>query len=140
MSKRIKLETHFDIDFCLFGIFSQERDIKICWNLNKLFSLDFVRQDDIEIISKINKNQIGFSVFLHVDEETGLYYYLLSNRSGKSYLLPEMDKVDYLLKIKGETEIINENEILQKLRSEVSIITAISIAPDSLKHIENIIF
>jgi hypothetical protein len=139
LMKKLTLTNYIDFDFALFGICSQEDDFKICWCLNKALGLDFERVADIELLHAKQKNQINFACFYYHDAETELDYYLISNRNGNYWLIPEQKQTDYMLRIVGENELYDEESILKSIKKLPQVMTAFVLKPESLKSIENII-
>ncbi len=137
--KKLTLTNYIDFDFALFGICSQEDDFKICWCLNKALGLDFERVSDIELLQSKQKNQVNFACFFFRDSETELDYYLIANRNGNSWLIPEQKQTDYFLRIVGESELYNDELILKLIKNLPQVMTAFILNPESIKSIENII-
>ncbi len=137
--KKLTLTNYIDFDFALFGICSQEDDFKICWCLNKALGLDFERVSDIELLQSKQKNQVNFACFFFHDSETELDYYLIANRNGNSWLIPEQKQTDYFLRIVGESELYNDELILKLIKNLPQVMTAFILNPESIKSIENII-
>lgn len=135
--KKIVLTDYIDYDFVLIGICSQEEDFRLCWLLNQEFGHDFERIDDLEIV---NPRPARFSVFLSQDLDNDLDYYLIANRHPAVILVPEQQKTDYFLKITGETEMVDPEEVVRALRAMPSVIAAFPVNVKDLKSKENIIF
>jgi effector-binding domain-containing protein len=58
---------------------------------------------------------------------------LYANTSENGFLAREMKNIDYLLKIKGETETGDIDEMVKKLKQHELISLAFRVSPDSLK-------
>lgn len=140
MKRKTILSDYIDYNFSLIAICTEDEDFKICWKLNKLFSFDFARQSDLEITYGSGKKQGRFPVFSFLDEDLGLHYYLISNRNNSFSLVPEHKKVDYFLKITGEQEWVNMDEIIKKIRTISTVKMAFPINPVDLTKGDNLIF
>jgi len=148
--KKIVLTDYADYDFSLIGICCQEDDYKLCWRLNKLLGIDFRRIEDVEIIQLKRKNLSSFPMFRYIEsdtdqeevitEDTELIYYLISNRNGTMNLVPEQKQTDYFLKIHAESDLIDEADLVRKIKELPTVLTAFSINPAELKSKENLIF
>jgi UPF0288 family protein (methanogenesis marker protein 3) len=139
--KRIVLTDYIDYEFILIGICTQLNDYKLCWYLNKQLELDFIRdENDISSLHQKKKVDIFFSLFNHIDVENDLHYALISNKSFSVNLIPEHKQTDYFLKITGEINLIDQLEIVKKIKQIEQVITAFSIEISSLKSKDNIIF
>ena len=104
----------------MFAKFSFNDDSKdICWSLI---------QNKNEITT--HKTSQGNTLFLDKDVEI----------STKVYLLPELKKVDYFLKIENNFNTFEKEEILQKLNKIDRITTVYEVIPDTIKSKNNLIF
>ena len=141
MIKKITLTDYIDYEFVLIGICSQLDDFKLCWHLNKHLDIDLIRDvNDISSVHQKKKVDIFFSLFNHIDAENNLHYSIISNKSLSINLIPEQKQTDYFLKIVGEIDLIDQSEIVKKIKQIENVITAFSIDISSLKSKENIIF
>tara|TARA_R110001583_G_scaffold15644_2_gene64251 strand:+ start:167 stop:622 length:456 start_codon:yes stop_codon:yes gene_type:complete len=146
----------FDLedDYLLIGIHSTEEDYRLAFLINKLLKTKFIRYKNNLDFKNSNAE---FPLFEYKDEQNFINYYLINNKhlqvvnkqykeglfggnySTTSYLLPEIKKVDFLLKIEG----CNQNFILnivEKLNNINQIITSYSIETNTLKSKNNLIF
>jgi len=139
--KKITLTDYIDYEFILIGICSQLDDYKLCWHLNKQLEIDLIRDvNDISSLHQKKKVDIFFSLFNHIDTENDLHYSIISNKSLSVNLIPEQKQTDYFLKIVGETELLDQEKIVKKIKQIENVITAFSIDINSLKSKDNIIF
>jgi hypothetical protein len=65
-----------------------------------------------------------FSRFSNNNDSADLKIILISNRSGKDYLLKKLKNIDYLLQIQSSENNPNLNEITTRLR-EIDSVTAV---------------
>jgi hypothetical protein len=110
-------------DFQLLGINTQLKDFKLCVLLNELLSIDFSLMEDHKVILKKNEKETKFRVFYAKNSIAKINYLLFHNKSGSQYLVPEVKKMDFLLKIDGlynntdYTSLINSTEGIQAVVS-----------------------
>ncbi|MEL7145238.1 MAG: IPExxxVDY family protein [Bacteroidota bacterium] len=141
--KKNKLQTHFDFDFDLIGIISAVKEYKLAWILNQCESCDFVKSSDIQI-DFVNLKNITISNFFFETEYTRLF--LLKNRLvfnnalSDQYLIPELKRFDYFVKIDGVSELFKTNAILATLKNASEVQYATTLDPNTLKQKENLIF
>jgi hypothetical protein len=159
--KRISHGDYADFDFLLIGISSNADELKICWLMNRAFSLDLERQDDVEIkhlksglVSNFcnfifEKKSIVQEVASFVNEgiagkdfdESSVIYQLLGNRHPSGNLIPEQPRMDYFLLLAGEgIHEIDSASIVNELRKFNEIQAAFIIDVESLKSKNNLIF
>ena len=81
-----------------------------------------------EIIVK--KTSAGQNLFLNTAVEI----------STKVYLLPELKKVDYFLKIKNNKGIFDINQIIKQINSIERIASVYAVIPEKIKSKNNLIF
>ncbi|NNC94781.1 MAG: IPExxxVDY family protein [Chitinophagales bacterium] len=127
-------------DFILIGIASHEKDYKICWLLNNSLKLDFTKSDDLEFDDKKEGKKNLFCKFSFEDEFNRIQYFLLGNKNNANILLPQWKEMDYLLKIAGNIQDIDQDEIVKKLNSINTVQLAVSIDLKSLKTKDYLIF
>ncbi len=131
-----KLAFDFDSDFKLIGIASHENDYRLSWAINKSLDVDFVRVDDLIINHPKHKIETPYSMYSYFDEDNFISYNLISNKSEKGFLLPNMANIDFILKISEETDSDILDNLLKKLKKIDIIITAFFIEdlPDKVKN------
>ena len=137
MSKLI-LTFEEDYDFSLIGISCHSKDYRLCWELNKILSIDLTRTKDYEISKKNEKSSFSFYEF--IDENNYLEFFFISNRSKSGFLIPEQKKVDFFLVIRGNVSESLTKEIIVKINSLSLVLTSFNIDPNQLKSKQNLIF
>ncbi len=130
---RLKLNIDQNNDYILLGIVSAEADYKLSLSLNKKFRISLKNISPVRINSEQNKSELTFSRFSNNDTPADFMFCLVSNRSGKSYLLNKLKNIDYLFQIQNPDNEVNLNDITSDLR-EIDTITAVfNIDLDSIK-------
>ncbi|MFC2151389.1 IPExxxVDY family protein [Bacteroidota bacterium] len=119
-----KLEFSFENDFALVGIASHENDYRLSWAINKSLDLGFVKTDDLAVDHPKHKITINYSMYNYDDANNYVNYSLISNKSDKGFLLPEMKNIDFILRISGTPDTNLVNNILTKLKKIDIVITA----------------
>ena len=159
--KRISHGDYADFDFLLFGISSNVDDLKMCWLLNRLFSIDFSREPDVEMQNtklglvsnfcnfQFEKKSMEREIPSFVNDgvaskdfdESSVIFQLIGNRHPSGNLIPEHPRIDYFLLLSGDgIEELASNEVVILLRSLEEIQAAFTIDVDSLKSKNNLIF
>ena len=138
MTKKI-LRIDYNYDISIVGISSAARDYRLCWFINNQLPLKFVRIDDLLIYSDFGEESYH-SCFKFSLENSETDLYLLSNKSGKAYLVPEMKESDYFI-ISTESLLEEDLKDLISMLNKIDVVqTAYSIDPYSLKSKENLFF
>lgn len=141
-AKKHRLSIDFDEEpasFILFGISGTHKAVKLAWEINQVLDLDFKLSDRITIDNQ-KKGQVSeHPYFSYFDEENLVSYHLFVNKSFNQSLVPELSKLDFLLKIDDPNEQVDPDEILSKLKEINSLNFIIEIDIDKLKHFENLL-
>lgn len=133
MSKFV-LEIEEEYDFSLIGISCHHKDYRLCWELNKVMEIHLNRVDDYVI------ENTKFPFYEFLDDDNYLDYYLIGNRSGVGYLIPEQKKVDYFMLLKGNTSDELVSDIICKINSISLVLTSFNVDPNQLKSKANLLF
>ena len=138
-----KLIIEYEYDFDLFGIISPTREYKLAWLINQKLGIHLIKEDDVRI-SFLNDEELVITNYLYETEHAQMR--LLRNRSENrkddrmNYLVPEMNRFDYLLLKWGEIGDFGDLQWLKKLQQlkEIQYITKMDV--EKLKSRENLIF
>lgn len=157
--KKLSLDDFFDDEgFTLIGIHTSLEDYRLAYLLNTKLNIQLKRgKKDLDF-----SNHATYSIFEWNNEKQLITWSLVSNickletvnteishslfsDSGKLtetiYLLPELKKVNFLLKISEENLPENKvQKILNNIQEIAQIVTAYSIDLDQLKSKNNLIF
>ncbi|MDP5106247.1 MAG: IPExxxVDY family protein [Polaribacter sp.] len=142
-------------DYSLIGIHTALEDFKLAYLLNKNLSTSFYKsREDLNIEDQQTK--ASFSIFNYFSKEYDFDWSLIANSSKtenqqesnelllssetKTYLITEMNKVDFFIKISGELEDSFLSDTIEKIKNIDQIITSYFIDKDKLKSKEFLIF
>lgn len=133
-----KFTLSFDEEYpyYLIGINASAKDYRICWSINKALNISLKREDSIDVHSK-SKDIIAHSFFVYTNEELNLKFRLIENKRGVSRFLSEVQQADYLLII-DESESVDTEEILQKIKEIRQVLLVFQIDVDDLKNKQNL--
>ena len=105
--KKNRLTAAYDFDFDLIGIVSTVKEYKLAWNLNQLNLFHLVKAEDIKI-EFTDHRQILISNLIHEDDYSMVHLLknkLISSNNGvNQYLIQELSRFDFLLKVRNLTE------------------------------------
>ena len=111
-------------DFYLLAIASHENDYRLTWALNQNLKLNLIKVDDFICNHPKHKVVTNYSMYNFDDENNHLEYNLISNKSEKGFLLPDLKNIDFVLRVSGDMDQDNLNTIVQKLKKIDIVITA----------------
>jgi hypothetical protein len=160
---KLHIDDFEENNYLLIAIHTTLEDYRLAYFLNKHLSLQLQKQEE-DIHIQVKENQSSFSLYSFYDKEQYVTWNLVQNKNEiviqpeekplndlfsenlqaietTIYLLPELKKVDYFLKIENLTE--QENlfiETLKKLKTIEKISLVYNIDTNSIKNKNNLIF
>jgi hypothetical protein len=120
---RLKLNIERNNDYILIGLVSTEPDYKLSLSLNKKFRISIKSILPLKLTND-KKSELVFSRFSNNHNPGDFVFNLISNRSGKYFLLNKLKNIDYLLQILNSEKEADANNIISSLR-EINSITAV---------------
>ena len=120
---RVKLNIDQKNDYILLGLVSSEPDYKLSLSLNKKFRISLKNISPLRVTGD-NESELTFSRFSNNDNLTDLVFILVSNRSGKNFLLNKLKNIDYLFQIQNSNNEVNLKNIVSNLM-EIDTVTAV---------------
>jgi hypothetical protein len=120
---RIKLQVDMLNDFILLGLVTSEPDYKLSFILNNKFNISLRNNSPVNLKGN-DGSDLLFSRFSDSTESPDRIYNLISNRSGKHFLIRKLKNVDYILHVHNPENEDNISQITSKLR-EIHTITAV---------------
>jgi len=147
-------------DFCeeeysLIGIHSTLEDYKLAYLINRKLNTHFFKaKEDLQFTRE--KKKASFSIYNYENTKYDFDWFLIANSyrrenqtvsnellltsETKTYLIPEKKKVDFFLKICGESEYDFVMKTINSIKSIENIITAYLIDKNTLKSKDFLIF
>lgn len=120
---RVQLKVNQIDEFILVGIVSVEPDYKLSLSLNKKFRISLKNISPVKVTDG-NGTEMAFSRFSDNSGSPDIIYNLISNRSGKNFLLKKLKNVDYIFQVQDSENENNINQITTSLR-EIESVNAI---------------
>ncbi|MFL9845059.1 IPExxxVDY family protein [Flavobacterium rhizosphaerae] len=156
---KLVFDDFLTVDYGLIAIHSSIEDYRLAYFINRELELRLEKSADIHC--KIPAGDSCFSRYIFMDESTDCSWNLIQNknviaRSGAdatslfhegglsftttAYLMPELKKVDYILKVENPHTPTMLDETVKKLLSFQHISTAYKPDVHTLKYKNNLIF
>jgi len=161
MAKHVLNSGGDDFDFELIGISTPENQYSIISLINSALSIDLSLSDNIPFNLKDGK-LFYFSLFNYTNDELGLEYFFISNKSNlendtspdlgsgglfadmkvqeSTRLVKELPRTDYFLILKGEELHMFRYKILDILKTIDEIVQVQKIEPAELPSRMNLVF
>lgn len=115
----LEMNDFFEEEYSLIGIHSTLEDFKLAYLLNKNLNTRFYKaKEDLEFVRE--KKKASFSIYNYENIKYDFDWFLIANSyrrenqtvsnellltsETKTYLIPEKKKIDFFLKICGESE------------------------------------
>ncbi|MFT7613410.1 MAG: hypothetical protein ACI9J3_002383 [Parvicellaceae bacterium] len=134
------LEEEYDYDFKLIGISCHAKDYRLAWAINKELGYRMEKEEyALDILSNNPLERSEHPVYSFYDEDEQNEYFLIGNRVGAGYLIPELRQADFVFMIKASlpVDVIKETTNLRKI---ALVLTAFEIDVAKLKSKKNLIF
>jgi hypothetical protein len=129
---RVKLQIDQVNDFILLGLVSSEADYKLSLSLNKKFGISLKNISPVALNGE-NGTELIFSRFSDTSGSPEKLFNLVSNRSGKHFLIRKLRNVDYILHIHDSDDNNNLGRIISNLREITTITAVFNIDIDTIK-------
>lgn len=142
-----------EVDFEVIVIRSVLPEYKLAYHLNHYLGIKLVRwENDLDLI--VRNKAVNFATYQYLDEEDQKEIYLLKNstlnkvvekeatlfgeriKEEKFFLIPELSKFDFILKVYG----YNTNELVKKIKQITNIQIINTMETSNIKSIHHLIF
>ena len=158
---KLHLDEFDEIDYDLIAIHTVLEDYRLAYLINQKLPVVLSKsKEDIEIT--IKEGEAIFLKFIFEDFKNHVHWSLIENKNEvvikkrsvgqnlflntdveiatKVYLLPELKKVDYFLKIKNNKGIFDLEQIIKTINTIDRIATVYAVIPEKIKSKNNLIF
>lgn len=135
--KRIHLTVNDHDIPVILGIVTTDQDYKLTLKLNKKLSVSLKNADPVAV-NEIDGNINQFSRFSFSVPENETIYQLISNRTGKSFLIIKLKNIDYLLLITDPGRTVQYDKLVAALREIDSVSGVFNISFESISKDKNI--
>ena len=120
---RVQLKVNNENDSLMLGIVSTDADYKLSLAINKKLRISLKTISPVEFKNE-SGNDMHFSMFSDSAGTPDLIINLVSNRSGKNFLLKKLKNIDYILQLYDPEKSYNSDNLISKLR-EIESVTAV---------------
>jgi hypothetical protein len=155
---KLLVDDFYDASYSLLAVHCRLEDYRLAYLLNKSLNLKLKRQpQDLDY----KYFAATYAIYEWIDEESFTTWNLVANVCKKEedslqssgslfscnekvlktyHLLPELKKVDFLIKISNDDRHFDEKRMLEKIQSIPQVIATYIIDVDQLKSKDNLIF
>ena len=157
---KLDLDEFDEIDYYLIAIHTTLEDYRLAYFINQHLPINLSKSKE-EILISIKEGETQFSRFYFDDEDNFISWNLIQNKNEvigqkekinqdlfsnssqevatKVFLLPELKKVDYFLKIESDDDL-EIAAIVKKLKTIKSLSTVYVVETENIKSKNNLIF
>lgn len=157
---KLDLDEFDEIDYHLIAIHTTLEDYRLAYFINQHLPINLSKSKE-EILISIKEGETQFSRFYFDDEDNFISWNLIQNKNEvigkkeiinqdlfsnssqevatKVFLLPELKKVDYFLKIESDDDL-DIVTIVKKLKTIKSLSTVYVVETENIKSKNNLIF
>lgn len=158
---KLHLDEFDEVDYDLIAIHSSLEDYRLAYFLNQKLPVTLSKSKE-EIGVTIKEGEALFQKFVYDDCHNDMFWSLIPNKNEiivskkstgqnlfldtnveiatKVYLLPELKKVDYFLKIENNRNTLDLGEMVRNIKSINRISTVYAVIPENIKSKNNLIF
>lgn len=158
---KLSFDDFDEVDYSLIAIHTSLEDYRLAFLLNQKLPI-LLSKNKNEVHININEGETHFSRFTYEDLRKDIFWNLVQNKkvisineseksnnlfydlpfevSKKVYLLPELKKVDYFLKIENIDVFFNTNDIINIINKIDWISTGYKVETSQIKSKNNLIF
>lgn len=158
---KLDLDEFDEIDYYLIAIHTTLEDYRLAYFINQHLPINLSKSKE-EIQISIKEGETQFSRFYFNDEDNFISWNLIQNKNEvigqkeiinqdlfsnssqevatKVFLLPELKKVDYFLKIESDEDDVKIIDIIKKLKTIKSLSTVYVVDTETIKSKNNLIF
>ncbi len=138
--KRHVLSLEITEDFELIGICSHHSDYGLAWGINKSLGIELAKSDESFVIQSKKGNVISqHSYHVFFDQIDHVEWYLIKNKSGGKFLLPEKNQIDYFLILRNNV-LHDVEDVVEQVRECNSVMAAYLFELSTIPSAELIVF
>lgn len=139
LNKKV-LKFEIDLDFVLIAITSSLKDYRLCYLINRELQFNFTKTEDLYLDPLHGNSPAYFSIYQYNIEDQDTDFFFIANKGSEGYLIPEMNKTDYLLMIKNYYDTDELEKLVAGLNKIPEIVAAVKVDPKKIKSRENLLF
>jgi hypothetical protein len=129
---RVRLQLDQINSFILLGLVSSEPDYKLSLTLNKKFNISLKNIEPVKLTGD-NESELLFSRFSYSGESPDRLINLVSNRSGKNFLIRKLRNIDYIFHFNDPDSDLSIEQLTSDLRDIPAITAVFNINTDSIR-------
>jgi len=134
MVKKLLLEFEDENPYYYIGISASVMDYQVVFDLNKYLNLEFSHAEAFRFVMK--GKAYNYTLYLFVDQENLINYYLISNKDVNTRLVPKYKHFDFLIIIDGEIIEEQVKELARNINQLPRIMFSTILEADNIEKIK----
>ena len=136
MAKKLLLEYEDESPYYYLGISSSLKDYQMIFHLNKRLNLDFKHVEPFHFSKK--DQDFVYSLYLYIDHENMVNYYLVSNSANAARLVPQYKQLDFFIFMEGEVDDNYVDKEAKKIKLLPEVLFATQLGSEGFDKIKNL--
>lgn len=117
MAKKTLLKLEYKPDYTAYGLFSPQKDYRLCWLIGQHLNLELSRLQDMQHTPAGRHEALEIPVFQYRGTDGFSHWLLIGNKTSKGPLFSEPRNMDYLLLIKGGGGALPVDDTIRRMRN-----------------------
>jgi len=127
-------------DFRTVGVFTAQKDYRLCWLLDQYLHTAFRRLPDFRFSPDSQKTPLTVPVYRHTDRRLLSSFFLISNKPEGTVLFQKPANMDYLFLVKQPSDQFDLQRLIKDIRNIPQVSTALEAGPFLGKTAESFYF
>jgi len=136
MAKKLLLEYEDENPYYYLGISSSIMDYQMVFDLNKHLNLEFSHSEAFRFTTK--GKEYVYSLYLYIDHENLINYYLISNKDANSRLVSHYKHLDFFVIIEGEIVEEQVKDLAREIKQLQRVMFAAPLEADNFDKIKGL--
>lgn len=116
MTKKTLLKLDYKPPFHAIGIFSPQKEYRLCWLINRHLKTQLTRLPDFQYMPQGHAERLLFPLFSQAGRDGQASLVLIANRHANTCLFKEPKNMDYLLLLSKTSAPDTPDEVIKSLR------------------------
>lgn len=127
MAKKHILNLEYTHPYKAIGIFSAQKDYRLCWLLNNRLGIDLKRMPDFCLSFDAKSEPANYPIYKYEQPNLFLSILLLANKSEQQILFPAPKNLDYIFLLKSPENLFKLSETLSEIRNIPQVLAAVTL-------------
>lgn len=127
MAKKHILNLEYKHPYKVIGVFSAQKDYRLCWLLNHRLDIDLKRMPDFCLSFDADSKPACYPIYKYEQPNLFLNILLLANRNEQHMLFSTPKNLDYIFLLKSPENLFKLSETLSEIRKIPQVLAAVTL-------------